>query len=75
MSTDRIGRHEVLLPINHKNYNFVVIILTTTATNNNNYAFHEHMFFKKVIIKIFRAQIRMEIPSNTSKKELKFEAA
>ena len=22
MSTDRIGRHEVLLPINHKNYNF-----------------------------------------------------
>ena len=22
MITDRIGRHEVLLPINHKNYNF-----------------------------------------------------
>ena len=22
MTTDRIGRHEVLLPINHKNYNF-----------------------------------------------------
>ena len=22
MVTDRIGRHEVLLPINHKNYNF-----------------------------------------------------
>ena len=24
MITDRIGRHEVLLPINHKNYNFRV---------------------------------------------------
>ena len=23
MITDRIGRHEVLLPINHKNYNFL----------------------------------------------------
>ena len=22
MITDRIGRHEILLPINHKNYNF-----------------------------------------------------
>ena len=22
MITDRIGQHEVLLPINHKNYNF-----------------------------------------------------
>ena len=22
MITDRIGRHKVLLPINHKNYNF-----------------------------------------------------
>jgi len=22
MITDRIGRHEVLIPINHKNYNF-----------------------------------------------------
>jgi len=22
MITDRIGRHEVLLPVNHKNYNF-----------------------------------------------------
>ena len=22
MTTNRIGRHEVLLPINHKNYNF-----------------------------------------------------
>ena len=22
MITDRVGRHEVLLPINHKNYNF-----------------------------------------------------
>ena len=33
------------------------------------------IFLKIVIIKIYRAQIRMRIPSNTSKKELKYATA
>jgi len=34
-----------------------------------------NIFFKIVIIKIYRAQICMRIPSNTSKKELKYATA
>jgi len=34
-----------------------------------------NIFLKILIVKIYRAQIRMRIPSNTSKKELKYATA
>ena len=63
MITDRIGRHEVLLPINHKNYNFRRRKEEYQGMNRENlhYKFL-HSFYgieTKVVIGWYKLQLKM----------------